>query len=247
MAAKKTPRPGFAQTLTGIRRGGNVPREEGVGQRRREARPTAMEQRGIDAHIAQLASCDPLTRRAGRDGLLAHAIEHMRAVAHRMVRRFPGVRRWDDTDDVVQGAALRLTRALDGMVPVGARHVLGLIALQVRRELVDLSRRYRGAESFARHHETNAAHIRGEMLLHSDAAIDGDATGPGCASEWTRFHEAAASLADDERELFNLVWYLGLDQEQTARTLGCSVRTVARRWDLVKRHLVRQLGGQAPT
>jgi RNA polymerase sigma factor (sigma-70 family) len=206
-----------------------------------------MAQPGIDALITQLASCDPLTRRAGRDGLLAFAIEHMRAVAHRMVRGFPGVRRWDETDDVVQGAALRLTRALDGVVPADARHVLGLIALQVRRELIDLSRRYRGAESFARHHETNAARIRGEMLLRSDAAIDDDATEPGCTSEWTRFHEAAGSLDEDERELFNLVWYLGLDQEQTAHTLGCSVRTVARRWDLVKRHLVRRLGGQAPT
>jgi RNA polymerase sigma factor (sigma-70 family) len=206
-----------------------------------------MAQPDIDALITQLASCDPLTRRAGRDGLLAFAIEHMRAVAHRMVRGFPGVRRWDETDDVVQGAALRLTRALDGVVPADARHVLGLIALQVRRELIDLSRRYRGAESFARHHETNAARIRGEMLLRSDAAIDDDATEPGCTSEWTRFHEAAGSLDEDERELFNLVWYLGLDQEQTAHTLGCSVRTVARRWDLVKRHLVRRLGGQAPT
>jgi DNA-directed RNA polymerase specialized sigma24 family protein len=60
-------------------------------------------------------------------------------------------------------------------------------------------------------------------------------------------HDAASALADDDRELFDLVWYLGLSQEQAAQTLGCSVRTVARRWDVLKRHLVRRLEGQAPT
>jgi len=206
-----------------------------------------MDDPGLDALVAQLASRDPLERRAARDALLSFATEHMRTVAHRMARGFPGVRRWEDTDDVVQGAALRLTRALEDMVPVDTRHVLGLIALQVRRELVDLARRYRGAESFARHHRTNAIRVSGETRLHSDAVIDGDATDHVRIGEWTRFHEAAGSLEDDERELFNLVWYLGLDQEQTARALGCSVRTVARRWDILKRHLVQRLGGSAPS
>ena len=64
---------------------------------------------------------------------------------------------------------------------------------------------------------------------------------------WSRFHDAAAALTDDDRELFNLVWYLGLNQEQAAHALGCSARTVARRWDLVKRRLVGELEGQAPT
>lgn len=205
-----------------------------------------MDTHRIEALVAQLASSHPLTRQAGRDGLLSFAIEHMRGVAHRMVRGFPGVRRWDETDDVVQGAALRLARTLDCVVPVDARHVLGLIAMQVRRELVDLSRRYGGAESFARHHETNAVRIDGEIRLRSEDLIDDDTTDLGQTGEWVRFHEAAGSLADEERELFNLVWYLGLDQEQVATTLGCSVRTVARRWDVVKRHLLRRLGGSAP-
>lgn len=211
-----------------------------------DTRTNVMDTHGIEVWIAQLASSNSPTRQAGRDGLLSFAIDHMRAVAHRMMRGFPGVRRWDETDDVVQGAALRLTRALDAVVPVDARHVLGLIAMQVRRELVDLARRYGGSESFARHHETNAVRIDGEIRLHSDDVIDDDTTDLGRTGDWVRFHEAAESLTDEERELFNLVWYLGLDQEQTARALGCSVRTVARRWEILKRHLVQRLGGSAP-
>jgi RNA polymerase sigma factor (sigma-70 family) len=195
----------------------------------------------------QPGSGPPETARAARDRLLSSVIEHMRAVAHRMVRGFPQVRRWDETDDVVQGAALRLSRALDSVAPVDSRHLLALIAMQVRRELVDLARRYGGAESFAYHHETNAVGNGGSQVLQSDAALDAATTDHATLASWTRFHEAAAALDDDERELFNLVWYLGLTQEQAASALDCSVRTVARRWNSLKGHLGSRLGGQAPT
>jgi len=201
----------------------------------------------LDTFVTQLASADGSTRQAGRDGLLTLAIEHMRAVAHRMVRGFPQVRRWDETDDIVQGAAIRLARALDTVVLVDRRHLLNLVAMQVRRELMDLARRYGGVESHARHHETNVAREAGRSdIFHSDMAVDPVDSDPEQACSWTRFHEAADTLDDDARELFNLVWYLGLTQEQAAKTLGCSVRTVARRWELLKRHLVARLEGQAP-
>jgi RNA polymerase sigma factor (sigma-70 family) len=212
----------------------------------RTGRPAHMAQQGFDQCVAQLASHDPATRLAGRDGLVTVAIEHMRAVAHRMVKGFPQVRRWDETDDIVQGAALRLTRSLDDVVPNDTRHLLALVATQVRRELIDLARRYGGAESFARHHETNAVRVDGEQVFRSDAAMDPVGSDGDAMTSWTRLHDAAGALADDDRELFDLVWYLGLNQEQVAQALGCSVRTVARRWDLVKRQLVRRLEGQAP-
>jgi DNA-directed RNA polymerase specialized sigma24 family protein len=64
---------------------------------------------------------------------------------------------------------------------------------------------------------------------------------------WSAFHAAAAALGEEEQELFNLVWYLGLSRDQVARTLGCSTRTVARRWDILKRQILDRLQGQAPT
>lgn len=176
----------------------------------------SMKQEGFDTLVARLSATDAQAQRAARDQLLSSAIEHMRVVAHRMVRGFPQVRRWDETDDIVQGASLRLARALDNVGPVDGRRLLGLIALQVRRELVDLARRYRGTESFAHHHETNTARSGECSMALSDAAVDPVANDHDGAASWARFHEAAAALNDEDRELFNLVWYLGLNQEQAA-------------------------------
>ena len=194
-----------------------------------------------------LSSPDSAARLAARDALVAASIDHMRSVAHRMKRGFPQVQRWDETDDVVQGASLRLARALDAVVPADGRHLLNLIATQVRRELIDLARRYVGVESFARYHETNLGHIDGQEVFRSDAAEDPVNSDAESVNSWTLFHEAADTLNDEDRELFNLVWYVGLTQEQAAKALGYSVRTIARRWDVVKQCLVRQLKGQAPT
>jgi RNA polymerase sigma factor (sigma-70 family) len=200
----------------------------------------------FESLIAGLSATEQTARLVARDALVSAAIDHMRSVAHRMTRGFPQVRRWDETDDVVQGASLRLTRALDAVVPTDARHLLNLIATQVRRELIDLARRYAGAESFARYHETNLGHVDGQEVFRSDAAEDPANADAETVNSWSRFHEVADKLGAEDRELFNLVWYLGVSQEQAAKTLGCSVRTIARRWDIVKRHLLAELQGQAP-
>jgi len=193
-----------------------------------------MSEQRFDSLIAGLSAPDQAARLAARDALVAAAIDHMRSVAHRMTRGFPQ-------------ASLRLTRALDAVVPTDGRHLLNLIATQVRRELIDLARRYAGAESFARYHETNLGHVDGQDVFRSDSAEDPVNPDLEGVSSWTRFHEAADTLNEEDRELFNLVWYLGLSQERAAKALGYSVRTIARRWDVVKQCLVRQLKGQAPT
>lgn len=206
-----------------------------------------MDEPCFESLIAGLSAPERTARLAARDAIVSGAIDHMRAMAQRMARGFPQVRRWDETDDVVQGASLRLARALDAVTPTDTRHLLNLVAVQVRRELIDLARRYSGAESFAQHHETNVARIDERDVCRSDAAEDPFASDAESTDSWARFHEVAGALDKDDQELFNLVWYLGLSQEQAAKTLGCSVRTIARRWDIVKKHLLAQLKGQAPT
>lgn len=207
----------------------------------------SMDDHRFDTLVEQLSAAGADTRRVARDEVVSAAIDHMRSMAHRMIRGFPKVRRWDETDDVVQGASLRLVRALDKIVLSDPRHLLGLVAVQVRRELLDLARRYGGAESFARHHETNVAFINGQQVLQTDHASDPTSASAEQVDSWGEFHAAAGALEKEEQELFNLIWYLGLSRDQVARTLGCSARTVARRWDIVKRQLLDRLKGQAPT
>lgn len=194
--------------------------------------------------LAAIASPDAATAARARDDLIALAAERMRALARRMLARSARVRRWEETDDVVQGALLRLHRALAAVAPSDAQHFLRLAALQVRRELIDLSRRHGHAGSMAANHDTNAG-ADTSARHHVDIAAD-NGTGTEKLAEWTRFHELVESLPDDQRELFEMVWYLGLSQDDIAAALDCSPRTVRRRWEETKRRFTNAFAGGLP-
>lgn len=192
----------------------------------------------LEACLSRLAAGDP----TARDELVALACERMRVLAHRMLGRYRTVRRYDDTDDVVQNALMRLHRSLVNVVPKSPERFAGLAALQIRRELTDLARKHAGPESHASHHQTDSIRIDGELA--SRVARAAAPAEPAVALDrWTRLHEAAAALPDDERRLFDLAWYLGVQQEEAAVVLGCSVRTVKRRWEQVKDKLRSALPG----
>ena len=167
-----------------------------------------------------------------RAALVSIAAERMQSLSRRMLAGSPLVRRWTETDDVVQNAMVRLYRALGGVIPNDPQHFVRLAALQVRRELIDLIRRLSNPESFAANHDTNVV-ADGSHLI--DGAVAGEADEPTRLAEWTRFHETADALSEDDRAMFGMVWYLGLTQDEIANLLGCSTRTVRRRWDEAKR------------
>jgi len=79
---------------------------------------------------------------AARGELLRRACERLRNLARKMLRGYPNVRRWEQTDDVVQGAAVRLHWALRQMTVETSRGFFRLAALNIRRELLDLAKRY---------------------------------------------------------------------------------------------------------
>lgn len=182
----------------------------------------------LTACLERLAAGD-LT---ARDEIIEVCGDRLRVLAHRMLARFPKVRRWDDTDDVFQNAAMRLHRAL-GEVPIDSpRSIMALAATQIHRELVDLARRYAGPSSFAAHHATNAG---------PPGSLSADPL-----ERWTQFHEAIAALPAELREVFHLVWYLDTDQKTIAVLLGCSERTVKTRWREAREAVRAALGGQPP-
>jgi RNA polymerase sigma factor (sigma-70 family) len=199
---------------------------------------SASESPELTACLERLAAGD-LTARERIVELLA---DRLRILTRRMLARFPNVRRWDDTDDVFQNAALRLYRAL-GRPGETPRSVLALAAAELHRELLDLARRYAGPHSHASHHATNVirgavgdALSRDEHVAEPDDDLD----------RWSRFQEAVAELPAGHREVFDLVWYLGADQRTIAKVLGCSPRTVKSRWREV-RQAVRDAVDEPPT
>jgi RNA polymerase sigma-70 factor (ECF subfamily) len=62
--------------------------------------------------------------------------------------------------------------------------------------------------------------------------------------EWTEFHEQVDALPEEEREVFNLVWYQQLTHEQAAGVLGVTTRTVRRRWQDARYHLCKARMGE---
>ena len=173
--------------------------------------------------------------RAAADDLLLAVGGRFERLARRMLRDYPGVRMGADTGDVVQGAQLRFLRALDAITPASARDFAGLVAVQIRRELIDLARHFAGRGAGARAADPGTADF-GTAGGESVADLD----------LWARFHAAAADLPDDEREVFGLLFYHGQTREQAALLLGVAERTVYRRWASACHLLTDRLGGQLP-
>lgn len=193
--------------------------------------------------LARLAKGDDLAR----DRIIEVCNDRLRELSSRLLGKFAKVRRWDNTDDVAQNAAMRLYRALGDTVPDSPRGLMGLMATQIQRELIDLARKHAGPMSYANNHDTNfARHGSNGGVFRVDEAED---AGDGLEEElplerWEEFHAAVESLPEEHREVFKLVWYLGTDRETTAKTLGLSVRTVGRRWQEAREMVARAVGGK---
>ncbi|MGI9177431.1 MAG: RNA polymerase sigma factor [Pirellulales bacterium] len=181
---------------------------------------------------------------AARDTIIELCSDRLRTLASRMLSRFPNVRRWDDTDDVFQNAAMRLHRALGQMKLDSPRSIMALAATQLHRELIDLARRYSGPSSFAANHATNVAPPTDDG--RSPQPSDGTQTPADALDRWSLFHDAIAGLPDQQREIFHLVWYLGADQKTIARLLDCSERTVKSRWREAREAVRTTLDGRSP-
>ena len=60
--------------------------------------------------------------------LVSRASERLLKLTHRMIQDFPRLRRWEQTDDVFQTAAMRLYRSLSEVKPDFVRDFFGLAA-----------------------------------------------------------------------------------------------------------------------
>jgi RNA polymerase sigma-70 factor (ECF subfamily) len=172
--------------------------------------------------LDRLAEGEGQGDRPARERLIALAQDRFAALARAMLRRYPHVRRWAQTDDLLNAALLRLDRSLAEVRPGSLGHFDNLAAAQIRRELIDLARKVRGPEGVGAHHHTDPDG-RLDQVAASSAR-------PETLEEWTAFHEAVARLPDEERQVVDLLWYRGLTHAQAAEALGVATKTVQRRW-----------------
>ncbi len=160
-----------------------------------------------------------------QDALLDHASDRLLRLTRRMFHTYPDLRRWEQTDDVFQNAMLRLHRALASVKLESVRHFFNLAAVQIRRELLDLAKHHFGPEGAAAKHHTDF-----QPSDEPGGQLHDQAQEPADLERWSEFHAQVDGLPEQEKEVVNLLWYEGLTQEETAKVLGISLRTVKRRW-----------------
>jgi RNA polymerase sigma-70 factor (ECF subfamily) len=178
-----------------------------------------------------------------QDALLRHAYERLKRLTRKMLKGFPGVKRWAETDDVLQNALIRLLRALQAVKPADAREFFALSTEQIRRELLDMARHYFGPQGLGTKHATNA-----DGHPHERPAYDrpDQSHEPASLAMWCEFHEQVNELPHDEREVVGLLYYQELTQAEAAAILQVTVRTVQRRWQAALLKLHQILKGQWP-
>jgi RNA polymerase sigma-70 factor (ECF subfamily) len=162
-----------------------------------------------------------------RDELLMQVCGRLERLARKMLRRFPDVHCYTQTGDVLQNAVLRLLRALQAVEPGSVRAFFGLAAEQMRRELLDLARRYRRSRSVGFSPAPADAEESASNEAREPADYDMD---PAELERWCRFHQEVEKLPEEEREVVSLVYYHGWAQAEVADVLGVTTRTVRRRW-----------------
>jgi len=118
------------------------------------------------------------------------------------------------------------------------RQFYALAARQIRRELLDLARQHYGPEGIGANHDTDSGIAAEKKTAPADEPHDLDG--------WTRFHEQVEKLSDEQREVFDLLWYEGLTQPEAATVLNVSLKTVKRRWQDARLFLFEAMRGESP-
>jgi RNA polymerase sigma-70 factor (ECF subfamily) len=183
---------------------------------------------------------------AARDELIACACRRLERLTRKMLGPRDRVHRWEQTDDVLQNASLRLYRALADARPATPADFFRLAAVSIRRELCDLARHYYGPRGQGALHASLAGRLdssAGDPLAAAAAAEDED---PAHLAAWAEFHAQVERLPQEQRELFDLLWYQELSQAEAAAVLDVSERTLKRRWAAARLRLHEILAKTLP-
>src|SRR5262245_49495945 len=75
--------------------------------------------------------------------LIDHACGRLRSLSNVMLRDYPTLRNLTQTDEVLNGAVLRLSRALRNTQPGSSKHFYNVATQHIRWELKELLRYFR--------------------------------------------------------------------------------------------------------
>ncbi len=173
---------------------------------------------------------------AARNEILRYSERRLRLHTHRMFRRSPILVSLAETDDVLTLLQMRLNNALEKLPDVySARSFFKLAAKHLGYALVDLYRKY------TRNDVPKIAQPEGpnpDGPTPTEVKPDmSDSNDPATLLMWGEIHEKIQKLPEDEKEVFELLWYQGLPQRDAARILDISVNALEWLWLKARRRL----------
>jgi RNA polymerase sigma factor (sigma-70 family) len=197
-----------------------------------EAPPTTVIiQRYLDA-VPGDAAAEPIVRE-----LLERAVGRLRLLCAALLRRsYPRLTQPPlnlETDELLDGVVAGLLQALQKIRPQNVRQFFAMANQHMRWQLNDLARLLDEQPRAAPLAESGVAapYSSGDSLLSQDAR---------------RMLAAIEGLAEEEREVFELVRIQGLTYAEAAGVVGVSVKTVQRRLNRARLLLAEQLSELRP-
>src|SRR5262249_50093947 len=138
---------------------------------------------------------------------------------------YPGVRRWEESDDIVQDSMIRLQRCFAKESINSPAHYFRLAARSISQAVIDLARRYYGPLGLGANHATP----NGDGLVRPEVAAGTDRDDPADLVLVIELHELIDELPAEVREVVRFHVILGMTLTEVADALGLSLSTVKRR------------------
>lgn len=181
-----------------------------------------------------------------RDELIARASQRLLILTERMMKHYRRVARWEQVDDVFQQSVIRLHRCLETVVPASPEGFFRLAALQLRRELNSLASHYFGPAGLGTNQASSTNHPQNATVPANYVEPRDSKTNPAELSLWTEFHDAADQLPENEKKVFELLWYHGFSQREAAEIMQVNERQLRRYWHSARIRLNQRLGDFRP-
>lgn len=151
-----------------------------------------------------------------------------------------------DLIDAICERLRQLARALTAAAPAMRRDFFHRAALQIRRELIALSRSRFGPEGLGANHAADDRNAAGQRAGPPADECAGDSLESGKLAVRGEMHGRVSTLAEDERETFNFNWCQRLKHIEGRALLGVSTRTIQRRWNAASLAVHGALDGDLP-
>lgn len=176
----------------------------------------------FQAYLARRQAGDP----AACNELLRLTRDRLQAMTRKMMVRFARLRRWVESDDIVQKVTESLSRCLAQKSIPSSTDYLRLAAEHIRRELIDQARHYFGPQGSAKRLATPNRLLDGDPLNEVPAADQDDTA---LLDQVAELHEQVENLSPKLRDIVHFHYYLGMTQPEVAEVLAVSLKTVRRR------------------